>query len=139
MSEVTSICGGRTFEFREAIELLPVVRRVTKEISHQADRLIDQLERMDVKDSEKTMAVEERVNDLILRWQQKLKKLGLQPRGLWFADFPAVEGYYSWSYPEMHLESHHGKKDGFAAAAHARISNESYEPVSETHHLKDSF
>ena len=118
MSNVFTIGGGRSFTLEEANDVLAIVKRITKRTSQVTDQMIDQLERMDVNQPEKTIPIEEKVNAQILRWQSQIRQLGLEARGLWMVDFKTDDGFYSWQYPEAKVEYWHSANEGFANRKH---------------------
>ncbi len=75
------------FSLEEARKILPVIRRITQEISDQVDVLIQQMEATDSSQRGAIGVLDNQINSLILLWNQKIKKLGALPKGLWLVDF----------------------------------------------------
>jgi hypothetical protein len=114
MDGLISIQRQGLFSLKEARRILPVVRRITLDISEQVDALIAQLET--TPDAQKTViaGLEDEINKLIHHWNEKIKKLGANPKGLWLVDFAFSDGYYCWKYPETDLQFWHGLEDGYS-------------------------
>lgn len=114
MSDLISINRRGAFTLEQARQILPIVRRITEEISGQVDDLITQLESTPDAQKELVAAREQQINDLIQHWNEKIKKLGAIPKGLWLVDFEFGRGYYCWKYPETDLLHWHTREEGFS-------------------------
>ena len=102
------------FELQEARAILPVVRRITHEFSAKVELLIARLETIQLNQTETICALEAQVNGLIQTWNDKIRKLGADPRGLWVVDFNCGDGYYCWKYPENDILYWHSLEDGYS-------------------------
>jgi hypothetical protein len=102
------------FSLEEARAILPVVRRITLEFSGKVELLIARLETLALNQTETICALEKQVNDLIQSWNDKIRKLGADPRGLWVVDFNHGEGYYCWKHPEADILYWHSYEDGYS-------------------------
>jgi hypothetical protein len=114
---VITINRRGTFDLDEVERVLPVVRRITNEFSAKVELLIARLETLQLNQTETICALENQVNGLIQQWNDKIRKLGAEPRGLWVVDFDYGRGYYSWKHPEPEIayahdygESYTGRK-----------------------------
>ena len=103
------------FSLEEARRILPVVRRITLEFSAKVELLIARLETLQLNQTETICALEKQVNELIQSWNDKIRKLGADPRGLWVVDFNSGEGYYCWKHPESDILYWHSYEDGYSA------------------------
>lgn len=103
------------FGLDEARQILPVVRRITCEFSSKVELLIARLETTQLTQTETICALEKQVNELIQTWNDKIRKLGANPRGLWVVDFDMGDGYYCWKHPETDILYWHSYQDGYAA------------------------
>lgn len=112
MGEVIEINQKRFFTLDEARYLLPIVRRVTKHAFSEVKKLSTQLSY--VRDRAKKVAVEDKIKNAVQEWQQKIKKLGCEAKGMWLVDFDSGEGYYCWHYPEPNIQFFHGYFDGYS-------------------------
>jgi hypothetical protein len=101
------------FSLDEARAILPVVRRITLEFSAKVELLIARLETLQLNQTETICALEKQVNELIQTWNDKIRKLGADPRGLWVVDFNSGEGYYCWKHPESDILYWHSYEDGY--------------------------
>lgn len=114
MSEVVEINRQRGFSLEEAEALLPLIFRLTEEADREMKRLVQCLENLPDKKSDRALEVEGQVDGLIECWQRKMSRLGIQPKGLWLADFDNGYGYWCWKYPETAIRHYHGYQDGFS-------------------------
>ena len=101
------------FSLDEAKQILPVVRRITSEFSAKVELLIARLETLQLNQTETICALEKQVNDLIQSWNDKIRKLGADPRGLWVVDFNGGDGYYCWKHPETDILYWHGYDEAY--------------------------
>lgn len=97
----------------EARRILPVVRRITLEFSAKVELLIARLESLPLNQTETICSLEKQVNELVQVWNDKIRKLGAEPRGLWIVDFDAGHGYYCWKHPETDILYWHSYQDGY--------------------------
>ena len=111
------------FSLEEAQRILPVVRRITNEFSAKVELLIARLETLQLNQTETICLLEAQVNELIQTWNDKIRKLGADPRGLWVVDFKCKDGYYCWKHPESDIDYWHDGSDGYAGRKHLRTRN----------------
>ena len=112
MDEVISINRRGAFSLEQARQILPIVRRITEDISWKVDAQITELEATPPEQKRKIIALEEDINQLIHHWNEKIKKLGAIPKSLWLVDFDFGRGYYSWKYPEPDILFWHTREEG---------------------------
>jgi hypothetical protein len=104
-----------TFNIDSARQLLPLVYKITAEIDDEFQRLMEQVNIAKSQSNvERTAEIEALVQTLIGRWEGKVMKLGLEPKGIWLVDFNAGDGFFCWKYPEMDIKFWHGYNDGFS-------------------------
>lgn len=103
----------RVFNLAEALELFPVVFRITKQAHENLVPVQRQLKLLPRGSSELTRA-EERYRDLVNAWVSKLRRLGVTVKGLWLVDFDTGDGYLCWKFPELRLSHYHGYEEGFS-------------------------
>jgi hypothetical protein len=111
--ELITINRRGEFSLEEARRILPVVRRITHEFSAKVELLIARLETLQLNQTETICALEKQVNELIQQWNDKIRKLGADPRGLWVVDFNSGHGYYCWKHPEPEIQFWHSYEDGY--------------------------
>jgi hypothetical protein len=112
--KIFTIHRSESFTLADARETLPVVRRITKEYILLVEQKMHQLQSLGLERNEKSLALEQEVNDLVVAWQKKIRKLGAQPKGLWLVDFDSGSGFYCWKYPETELNHWHRYEDGYS-------------------------
>ena len=114
MENVIEINRKNTFTLQEARQLLPIIYRFTEDASREVRLHINRIEAFSDKASPAVQKLEEDINGIIERWQDKVSKLGAAPKGLWMADFDNGSGFYCWKYPETEINHWHGYQDGFS-------------------------
>lgn len=121
--ELITINRRGKFSLEEARRILPVVRRITSEFSAKVELLIARLETLQLNQTDTICTLEKQVNELIQIWNDKIRKLGADPRGLWVVDFECVEGYYCWKYPESDILYWHAHEDGYTGRKPIMVHN----------------
>lgn len=103
--------GKRVFSYEEARELVPAVRRRTKD----ALAALAATTGGDAQDAREAQDRLEREGAEILgAWARDIEALGIEVKGPWLVDFDSGAGYYCWKWPEESLEFFHGYDEGFA-------------------------
>lgn len=113
MFEIISPNNPRFFTLEQAQGMLPLIYRLTEESSKQTKYLMACIEALPDKKSDRAQELQEQVNEVINKWQNKLERLGAKPKGLWLADFDNGDGYFCWKFPEVKILFRHGYQDGF--------------------------
>jgi hypothetical protein len=115
MDNVFEFNRHSVLSFQQASQLLTLVYKITVEADQELQALTAKLSRFknEFKPQE-LAAIEDLIQKLITKWESKILKLGLEPKGIWLVDFDAGDGYYCWKYPELELKFWHGYKDGFS-------------------------
>lgn len=111
---IISLNEAKQFTLDEAQRLLPLVYRLTEEAHYKVKKLMNQVEALKGHSSLKVIELEDSINVEVERWQNKVKRLGLLPKGVWLADFDSGTGYYCWKFPETEIKYFHKYKDGFS-------------------------
>lgn len=109
---VVEINRESVFSFDEAKAILPVIFRLTKSAADLVKDLLRELDGLDAT-SRVAQELEAKASQLIEEWQEKVRKLGGVPKGIWIVDFDAGNGYFCWKYPEPTLLYWHRYQDGF--------------------------
>ena len=103
----------KMFSLEEAQSLLPVVKKITAKVAAQVESLLKQLEAADLENNEFIARTEAQANQLIEEWHDKMSKLGVRAKGLWYVDFDNGSNYFCWKYPEADIFFQHAYQDGF--------------------------
>ncbi len=122
MSNLVELNRQKIFTYSDAQCLLPVIFRITRQQSERVEAHIQRIESLGSNQDKLINGIEAEINSEVQSWQEKLKKLGAQPKGLWVADFDSGDGYFCWKYPETKIEFWHRYADGFSG----RIPIEKY-------------
>jgi hypothetical protein len=112
--DIVPLNHKRIFSRVDATNLLPVIYRITEAAQKDVKHLINRMEAIKTMSPSRATEIESEINLTVERWQQKVAKLGANPKGLWLADFDNGEGYYCWKFPETEISYWHGYKDGFS-------------------------
>jgi hypothetical protein len=125
--EIINRQQGRFFSLAQAQEILPLVYRLTEEASRSAKYMMACIEALPDKKSARAVEIQDQINLLIEKWQNKLERLGAKPKGLWLADFDHGDGYFCWKFPEVKILYKHGYQDGFTGRILISSNEESHE------------
>jgi hypothetical protein len=103
----------RLFSIAEARALLPLIYHITESSHKKVKILINRLEAAKGQDMMLMQKIEEMIGMELSRWQSKLGRLGIVPKGMWLADFDNGSSYYCWKFPETDIRFCHAYQDGF--------------------------
>lgn len=127
MVEIINYNTVRSFTLEEAQNLLPLVYRLTEEAAKKTKYLMSCINALPDKKSVRALEIQNQINELIDKWQNKIERLGAKPKGLWLADFDNGNGYYCWKFPEVKILYKHGYQDGFTGRILISSDEESHE------------
>ncbi len=127
MFEINNYNTIKSFSLEEAQNLLPLVYRLTEDSAKQTKYLMSCISALTDKKSARALEIQEQINVIIDRWQNKIERLGGRPKGLWLADFDNGNGYYCWKFPEVKILFKHGYQDGFTGRILISSNEESNE------------
>lgn len=113
MDNLVSINRRGVFSLEQVRQILPIVRRITQNMSERVDEQIGELDRLSQHQKKEIAVLEKEINQLIQAWNEKIKKLGAIPKGLWLVDFEFGRGYYCWKYPETDITHWHTRDEGY--------------------------
>lgn len=115
MENVFEFNRHSVLDFARASQLLPLVYKITVDADQELQNLTSKLQQQKLNYKTQEVAeTEDQIQKLVGRWESKILKLGLEPKGIWLVDFDAGNGFYCWKYPELELKFWHGYKDGFS-------------------------
>ncbi len=102
------------FDLESARNMLGLVFKITSEIDEQFQLQMAHISSArNASDLDRVTVLEAEVQTIIQKWENKMTKLGLEPKGIWLVDFDAGDGFYCWKYPEMDIKFWHGYNDGY--------------------------
>lgn len=127
MIEIVNHQSHRYFTLEKAQAMLPLVYRMTEDAAKQTKYLMACIDALQDKKSNRTLELQEQINEIIHKWQNKLERLGVKPKGLWLADFDNGDGYYCWKFPETKISFKHAYQDGFTGRIMISSNEESHE------------
>ena len=127
MIEICKRDQVRFFSLSEAQALLPFIYRLTEDAAREVKYFMVCIEALPDKKSVRAYEIQDQINSIIAKWQNKLERLGAKPKGLWLADFDNGEGYFCWKYPETLILHKHGYQDGFTGRILISSNEESNE------------
>ncbi len=112
-SEVIAIGGSGVVNLDEANHRVRVIYKFTKDINQRVSQLMARLEALGGSESDLSRSLEVEIDRELQAWNEKVRKLGGVPKGLWLVDLDAGDGYYCWKYPEAEVTHWHEYKSGF--------------------------
>jgi hypothetical protein len=114
IKSITPTSVKRTFTLNQASEILPLVFHITENSHKTVKDLVNKLQ--SIKTSNLTIAseIEDKISSETAKWEHKMKRLGLVPKGMWLVDFDNGSGYYCWKFPENEIRFWHQYQDGFS-------------------------
>ena len=104
----------RVFDIHQARALLPLIYHITETAHAKVKRMLNRLEAVKGKNILLANEIEESITSEVEKWQNKLARLGVTPKGMWLADFDNGSCYYCWKFPETDIRYFHGYQDGFS-------------------------
>lgn len=103
----------RTFSYREALDLYPVVRELTERAVREVQALVGGVGSHDEMETRRP-ELETAYQEIVSAWVDQVTSLGCEVKGLWLVDWDSGDGYFCWRYPEAGLGHFHGYEEGFA-------------------------
>jgi hypothetical protein len=107
----------RVFSLPEARSILPLIYHITDGAHARVKKLINRLEAVKGQNSLLGGQLESEIEREVTKWQSKLTRLGVKPKGMWLADFDSGSCYYCWKFPETEIRFVHAYQDGFSGRA----------------------
>lgn len=103
---------------REKLEILERAQQTIRFVAHITEAYVAKVELLLARDGGKISAAERReiettIRTLIDEWEEKIRALGGEPKGLWKADFDSGDGYFCWGFPDRQIRHWHRYADGF--------------------------
>ena len=95
----------KTFSHEEALELVPLLMHISSKTKRELNVLNSQLSFLKT-NSEKAESIQEKINQSLQSWSDKVRRLGAIPVSLCKVRIPGEEGHFLWEYPENRLFLH---------------------------------
>lgn len=102
----------KTHSLASANEALPAIRKYTEEAVRETDKLALQLQYVP-RESPQFKTICKAYDEILMRWAERIHRLGAQAKGLWLVDFDTGDGYLCWSFPEERIEHFHTYDGGY--------------------------
>lgn len=93
---------NKRFSREEAEELVPLLMHISAKTKRELNVLNSQLSFLKT-NSEKANLIQEKINDALQIWSDKVRRLGALPVSLCKVRIPSEDGQYLWEYPEKKL------------------------------------
>lgn len=111
MSTIIGLGGSSTFDAQKLESLIPLLNKITREYYEVCENLFQQLEVYRLNNPLAATQIEKELDRFLYEWKQKVQKLGARVAGLWTLDFDAVDGFFTWEFPqEKIVQWHHCSK-----------------------------
>ena len=95
----------KNFSHEEALELVPLLQLISGKTKRELNLLNSQLSFFKT-NSDKAQNIQEKINNSLQAWSDKVRRLGAIPVSLCKVRIPGEEGQYLWEYPENRLFMH---------------------------------
>lgn len=95
----------RLFTHEEALELLPLLMLISTRTKKELNGLNAQIGHFKTH-SPKANELQDRINQCMQIWSEKVRRLGAVPLSLCKVKIPSDEGQFYWEYPENKLYLH---------------------------------
>lgn len=102
----------KNFNVESANELIPLVKKYTDEAIQETQKISLKMEYLQ-KDTAQYKALSTAHDQVIIRWAERVHRLGGLAKGLWTVDFDDGRGYLCWSHPEDRIEHYHTYDGGY--------------------------
>ena len=102
LRHLTPLSETRVFTHEEALELVSLLMVITTRTKKEINNLSAQLAYFKNR-QEKANLMQERINQSMQTWSEKIRRLGAVPLSLGKVKIPGEETHYHWEYPEPKL------------------------------------
>lgn len=92
----------KLFTHEEALDLVPLLMHISAKTKRDMNLLNSQLGFFKT-NSDKGLAIQEKINLSLQAWSDKVRRLGAIPVSLCKVRIPSEEGQFIWEYPENRL------------------------------------
>ncbi len=96
---------SKNFTHEEALELVPLLMHISAKTKRDLNVLNSQLSFFKT-NSDKAQLIQEKINNSLQSWSDKVRRLGAIPVSLCKVRIPGDDGHYLWEYPENRLFMH---------------------------------
>jgi hypothetical protein len=103
--QIMPLNQSRTFTHDEALDLIPLLQHISSKTKRELNVLNSQLSFLKT-NSDKAQAIQERINQTLQAWSDKVRRLGAIPVSLCKVRIPGEDSQYLWEYPENRLFMH---------------------------------
>lgn len=92
--------------YLQAEDLLSLITTITRKTKQEVNVINSQAAYFKGQ-AIKTAQLQNKINEVIQKWSDKMNKLGVIPVAMFKVKFELVEGDYFWEFPEMKLYQEH--------------------------------
>jgi hypothetical protein len=93
-------------------EVVPALRKVTEDAIRDTNAVLAKVSYVPEKSMQYKL-LEKEFDEAVMRWVDKIHRLGGYAKDMWLVDFDTGEGYLCWRYPEPSIEYFHSYTGGF--------------------------
>ena len=90
------------FSLEEANEMLSLITTITRKTKQNINVINSQAAYFKGQ-AIKTTELQNKINDILSRWSDKMRKLGVTPVAMFKVRFDTDQGSYFWQFPDMKL------------------------------------
>lgn len=102
----------KTHTLETANRVLPLVRRYTEEAVEECESLANRMSFIS-KLSPQYKALSTQYDRTLMKWVERIHRLGGLAKGTWLVDFDTGNGYLCWVFPEDRVEYFHTYEGGY--------------------------
>lgn len=103
--QITHLTQSRTFTHEEALALVPLLQHISAKTKRELNVLNSQLSFLK-SNTDKAQNIQERINQTLQAWSDKVRRLGAVPVSLCKVRIPGEDAQFLWEYPENRLFMH---------------------------------
>jgi len=104
----------KTHDLTTANQILPLIRRYTEEAIEETEDLAAKIA-FQPRSSTIHKKMSAAYDRAVMKWVDRIHRLGGVAKGLWLVDFDTGAGYLCWAFPEERVEHFHDYQGGFGS------------------------
>lgn len=102
ISVIYNLDQNKNFSYQEALDLIPLFTNISRKTKIELNLYNSQLS-FHKENSARFLEIQEKVNNVLKNWSEKIKRLGGIPVSINKVKIPSAQGFYYWEYPQKDL------------------------------------